>query len=124
MSEIDNNLPVEEDDGDEIITDIVTVVDDDGNEHTFEELDRIETEDGNYYVALVENFDDKLGKPDILDSPAELLFLRVKEEEAEDGEIECYLEEIDNDDEYEKVAKIFTERLGDYYDIVDDYMGD
>ena len=37
--------------------DIVSVVDEDGVEHIFEELDRIETEDGKF-VALLPVYDD------------------------------------------------------------------
>ena len=33
--------------------DIVSVTDEEGVEHFFEELDRIETDDGNKYVALI-----------------------------------------------------------------------
>ncbi|MFY9197730.1 MAG: DUF1292 domain-containing protein, partial [Acutalibacteraceae bacterium] len=56
--------------------DIITVVDEDGKEHIFEELDRIETDEGRY-VALIPVYDDS---EEILDDDGELIILRVIEE--------------------------------------------
>ena len=124
MADLDKNLPETPDTGEDFESDIITVIDDNGKEYSFEELDRIELDNGKKYVALVEDFSDKVGDPAILESSAELFFLRVIEEEGENGAIEFFLEEIDDDDEYEEVASIFTERLGDYYDIAETYMGE
>ena len=65
--------------------DIVSVVDEDGVEHTFEELGRIETDDARY-VALLPVYDEA---EEILEDDGELIILKVSEE---DGE--TYLEPI------------------------------
>lgn len=88
--------------------DIVSVVDEDGVEHTFEELDRIETDDARY-VALLPVYDEA---EDILDDDGELIILKVNEE---DGE--TYLEPIENEDEFNEIGSIFEERLSDLFDI-------
>ena len=88
--------------------DIVSVVDEDGVEHTFEELDRIETDDARY-VALLPVYDEA---EDILDDDGELIILKVNEEEGE-----TYLEPIENEDEFNEIGSIFEERLSDLFDI-------
>ena len=88
--------------------DIVSVVDEDGVEHTFEELDRIETDDARY-VALLPVYDEA---EDILDDDGELIILKVSEE---DGE--TYLEPIEDEDEFNEIGSIFEERLSDLFDI-------
>ncbi|MBR5754159.1 MAG: DUF1292 domain-containing protein [Clostridia bacterium] len=87
---------------------LITVQDDDGNEHTFEELDRIETDQGRY-VAMLPTFD---SEEEMLESDNELIILRVFEE----GD-ETFLEAIDNDDEFDEVAEIFEARLADLFEI-------
>ena len=79
--------------------DIVSVVDEDGVEHTFEELDRIETDDARY-VALLPVYDEA---EDILDDDGELIILKVNEE---DGE--TYLE---HDEEHYKLLVTRDNRL-------------
>lgn len=88
--------------------DIVSVVDEDGVEHTFEELDRIGTDDARY-VALLPVYDEA---EDILDDDGELIILKVNEE---DGE--TYLEPIEDEDEFNEIGSIFEERLSDLFDI-------
>ena len=88
--------------------DIVSVVDEDGVEHTFEELDRIETDDARY-VALLPVYNEA---EDILDDDGELIILKVNEE---DGE--TYLEPIEDEDEFNEIGSIFEERLSDLFDI-------
>lgn len=83
--------------------DIVTVVDDDGKEHTFEELDRIETDDGSRYVALLPVFDDDV---EILEDDGDVLILKVLEEDGEN-----YLVQIDDDEEFEQIGNIIEDRL-------------
>lgn len=91
--------------------DIVSVVDEDGVEHTFEELDRIETDEGRY-VALLPVYDEA---EDILEDDGELIILRVSEE---DGE--TYLEPIEDEDEFNEIGEIFEERLCNLFDIEDE----
>lgn len=94
---------------DDIFTgDLVTVVDDDGTEHVFEELDRIETDDGCRYVALLPVYDDDVS---ILDDDGDVLILKVLEE---DGE--SYLIQIENEDEFNEIGNIFEDRLIDKYE--------
>ena len=87
--------------------DIVSIVDEEGKEHVFEELDRIETDNGRY-VAL-------LPIPENPKKPSEeddaLILLKVIEE---NGEI--YLTPIEEDDEFNEVGQIFEERLSDMFE--------
>ena len=87
---------------------IVSVVDEEGVEHTFEELDRIETDDGRY-IALLPIYDDA---EEILDGDGELIILSVVEDE--DGEI--YLEPIEDEKLFDKIGKVFEERLEDLFE--------
>lgn len=91
--------------------DIVSVVDEDGVEHTFEELDRIETDDGKF-VALLPVYDEA---EEIIDSDGELIILQVTEE---DGEF--YLEPIEDDKLFDKIGKLFEERLADIFEFDDE----
>lgn len=93
---------------DEYGPDIVSVVDENGVEHTFEELDRIETDDGRF-IALLPVYDEA---EEILDGDGELIILTVTEDE--DGEI--YLEPIENEELFNKVGKLFEERLEDIFE--------
>jgi len=95
--------------------DIVSVVDEDGKEHVFEELDRIETDNGRY-IALTPLYD---GVEDVLEDDGELIILKVEEE---DGE--TYLSPIENDEEYNEIGSIFEERLADLFDFEDETPDD
>lgn len=97
---------------DEYGPDIVSVVDEEGVEHTFEELDRIETDDGKF-VALLPVYDEA---EEILDSDGELIILAVNEDEA--GEI--YLEPIEDEKLFDKIGNLFEERLADYFEFEDE----
>lgn len=91
--------------------DIVTVIDENGVEHTFEELDRIETDTAKY-VALLPVYDEA---EEILDDDGELIILRVSEENGE-----TYLEPIEDDDEFNEIGKIFEDRLEDLFSFDDE----
>ena len=102
MSKQNNNLPETEDYG----NDYVTLVDENGKETEFEIVDSL-VSDNNEYCALIpvetsENIDSDNG---------ELVILKVIEENGEE-----FLDEIEDDDEYESIAEIFMERLEDLYD--------
>lgn len=88
--------------------DIVSVVDEEGVEHTFEELDRVETDDGRF-IALLPIYDEA---EEILDGDGELIILSVVEDE--DGE--TYLEPIEDEELFNTVGKLFEERLADYFE--------
>ena len=87
--------------------DIVTVVDDDGKEHDFEELDRIETEDGNKYVALLPVYDDI----SVLEDDGDVLILKVLEENGEN-----FLVQIEDEDEFNEIGNIIEDRLIEKYE--------
>lgn len=91
--------------------DIVSVVDENGAEHTFEELDRIETDDGRY-VALLPVYTEA---EEILEDDGELIILKVSEENGE-----TYLEPIEDEEEFNEIGMIFEERLADLFDIQED----
>lgn len=88
-------------------SDIVSVVDEDGKEHVFEELDRIETDEGRF-VALLPCYEDAA---DMLNDSGELIILKVTEE---DGE--TYLSQIEDDELFRKIGEEFEKRLSEYYD--------
>ncbi|NLB36647.1 MAG: DUF1292 domain-containing protein, partial [Clostridiales bacterium] len=90
--------------------DIVSVGDEEGKEHIFEELDRIETDDAKY-VALAPVYDDA---EQVIEDDGELIILQVDEE---DGEI--YLSPIEDEEKFNEIGKIFEERLADIYDFND-----
>lgn len=87
--------------------DIVSVIDEDGVEHIFEELDRIETDDSRY-VALLPVYDEA---EDILDDDGEIIILKVEEEKNGD----TYLCPIEDSEEFDDIQKIFEERLADLF---------
>jgi len=88
--------------------DIVSVVDEDGKEHVFEELDRVDY-NGGTYVALAP----LVGEADEdEDGDDELILLRVEEE---DGE--TYLSILEDEAEFDAVGKLFSERLGIPFDV-------
>lgn len=88
--------------------DLISVVDEEGVEHTFEELDRIETDDGRF-VALLPVYNEA---EEILDGDGELIILSVVEDE--DGEI--YLEPIEDEELFDEIGQIFEERLADLFE--------
>lgn len=87
---------------------IVSVIDEEGEEHIFEELDTLEIND-NEYVALLPVYDEE-----VIDEDGELIILRRNY----DGD-EIYLEPIENEDEFMKIGKMFEERLADMFDFND-----
>lgn len=88
--------------------DLVSVVDENGVQHTFEELDRIETDEGRF-IALLPVYDTA---EEIIDDDGELIILSVVEDE--DGEI--YLEPIEDEKLFNKIGDIFEERLEDLFE--------
>ena len=104
MSDVINNE-------NEFNPDLISVVDENGVEHVFEELDRIETDDGRF-IALLPVYQDA---EEILDDDGELIILSVVEDE--DGE--TYLEPIEDDKLFDEIGKIFEERLEDLFEFDD-----
>lgn len=91
--------------------DIVSVVDEAGKEHMFEELDRIETDKGRY-VALLPIYDDAAEQ---LQDDGDIIILQVTEENGE-----TYLSQIEDDDEFNEVGQLFEERLMDLFEEKED----
>lgn len=88
--------------------DIVSVTDENGVEHIFEELDRVETDDARY-VALTPYYDEA---SEIIEDDGELIILKVVEE---DGE--TYLEPIEDETEFDEIGEIFEKRLSELYEL-------
>ncbi len=87
--------------------DILTLMDENGVEHTFEVLD--EYDDGEKrYLALSPVYDNAA---DMLEDSADLVIMQVCEEDGEE-----FLETIEDDDELDAIADIFMKRLEENYD--------
>lgn len=86
--------------------DLVSVIDEDGVEHIFEELDRIETDNGRY-VALLPVYDEA---EDIIDDDGEIIILQVEEENGE-----TFLAPIEDQKVFDEIVQIFEERLQDLF---------
>ena len=93
---------------DEYGADLVTVLDDEGNQHQFELVDAIETDDGRY-VALLPVYEDP---SESVNDDGELIILEVAEENGEE-----ILVPIEDEGMFEELADIFEERLSDLYEI-------
>lgn len=91
--------------------DIVSVIDENGVEHTFEELDRIETDNGKY-VALLPIYEDA---QEVIDDDGELIILKVSEE---NGEV--FLEPIEDEKEFDEVGNLFEDRLSEMFSFEDE----
>ena len=89
---------------DEYGPDLVTVLDDDGNEL----MDAIETDDGRF-VALLPVYDDPSEE---LNDDGELIILSVDDSTGEE-----LLVQIEDDELFEEIAGIFEERLADLFEI-------
>ncbi len=86
--------------------DIVSVIDEDGVEHIFEELDRIETDNGRY-VALLPVYDEA---EDIIDDDGEIIILQVEEENGD-----TFLAPIEDEKIFNEIGEIFEDRLKDLF---------
>lgn len=89
--------------------DIISVTDEDGNEIEFELLERYETDDA-VYVAITEYRDDA---EDIVEADFEVIILKV----AEDDDGNEYLEEIQDEMEYEQVSDILMSMVEEKYEV-------
>ena len=98
----------------EMEKDLISLLDEEGHEHQFEIVDAVELEDQEY-LALVPVFDDPF---DSLEDSGQLVILRISEEEDDSGE--QFLEAIEDEDEYNRVAQLFMERLSDEFDFEDE----
>lgn len=88
--------------------DLVSLSDDEGKEYNFEVLDSFDEND-TQYVAMTP-YDDENELDEEIDGS--LVIMKVVEEDGEN-----YFVEIEDDDEYERIANEFVTRLQDYYEI-------
>ena len=89
---------------------LITLLDDDGNEHEFEVASVLEDGDTRY-VALVASYED----PDeLIEDDGELLILKAVEENGEE-----FLDSIEDEEEFNRISSIFVERLKDEFDFID-----
>ena len=96
----------------EYTPELITVLDEDGTEHIFEILDKIETENGKYAALLP--YDESEEESDDEESD-ELIILKVIEENDE-----FFLEPIEDDKEFNEIGEIFEERLSELFMFADD----
>ena len=89
--------------------DLLSVTDEDGNEIVFELLERYETDD-DVYVAITEYHD---VAEEIVEADYEVIILKVVYDENGDE----YLEEIQDDMEYEQVSDILMSMVEKKYDV-------
>ena len=79
---------------------LISLMDEEGNEHEFEFVDSLELE-GSEYVALIPVYDNPA---DSLEDDGELVVLKVMEENGEE-----YLEAIEDEDEFDEVAPSYEQ---------------
>ncbi len=88
--------------------DLMTLEDEEGNEHTFEVIDAADFKDERY-MAVVPYVEDPAK---MVEENMELIIMKVAEDDQ--GE---YLDIVDDDDELYEVSEMFAQRLKDMYDI-------
>ena len=91
---------------DEFEADLLTLIDDEGNEHEFEIIDELENDDG-HFMALVPTIQD----PEDVSADAETYY--IVEVVEEDGEEQ--LQEVEDDELLSKLADIFENRFNDAF---------
>ncbi len=91
--------------------DLVTLSDDEGNEFTLEVLDEADVDDA-HYVAMLPVYDDPA---DALNDSDPLVIMKQISEE--DGE---FFEEIEDEEEFNRIADFFSGRLSEIFDIEDE----
>ncbi len=96
MSEKEKEINEEEEMED---VDLISLLDDDGNEYEFEVLDEIDHKDGHYY-ALMPTFD--MPDQDIESGSTYMIFEAVEDENGDPQ-----LAEIDDEDLLDELAEIF-----------------
>ncbi|CAB1243145.1 conserved protein of unknown function [Ruminococcaceae bacterium BL-6] len=95
--------------------DVLTLVDDEGNEHEFEVLDVIDNDEGCFY-ALLPTFDDP---QESLESEGTYYIF-----EAIDQDGEQQLAEVEDDALLDRLAEIFESHFDELYDDEEDISGE
>ena len=94
--------------------DIISLMDEEGNQSEYKIVACAEL-DGVEYMALEPIIEDP--EEELMDA-AELVFLKVSEETDEDGE--AFLDTIQDDEEFERVAEVCRATLSEEYDSLDE----
>ena len=94
--------------------DIISLMDEEGNQSEYKIVACAEL-DGVEYMALEPIIEDP--EEELMDA-AELVFLKVSEETDEDGE--AFLDTIQDDEEFERVAEVFRDKLSEEYNFLDE----
>ena len=96
---------------DDFEADLIVLLDDDGEEHSFEIIDTLEHEDKTYYALypLFENPQDQV------EAEGEYYIFEVVEEDGEEQ-----LAEVEDDNLLDELDEIFTERFESLFDDVDE----
>ncbi|MGN0557172.1 MAG: DUF1292 domain-containing protein [Acutalibacteraceae bacterium] len=92
--------------------DLVSLSDDEGNEYNFEILDSYDEGDTQYVALTPYDSGEENENTVKLEDDGSLVIMKIVEEDGEN-----YFIEIEDDDEYERVANEFVTRLQDYYEI-------
>ena len=92
------------------------LIDEDGNEQVFEMLDTI-VEDGQRYFAFMPVEDESSEKPEGGDDEEEenVLVVLKEQPDPEGGEGDVILVSVDDDEEFDKIGKIFLDRLEEMF---------
>lgn len=98
-------------DNNEFKADLITLVDEDGEEHEFEILDVIENDEGCFY-ALLPNF---LSAEEELESSATYYIFESIEN---DGEFE--LAEVEDEELLDRLAQEFEDRFAELYEFTEE----
>lgn len=94
--------------------DLISLVDDDGKEYEFEILDSYDCDEG-HYIAIVPYMPEP---EEELQDEGDLMILKaVDDEEGDEGEF--YYAPIEDDAEFDRISRIFVNRLEEFYDIVE-----
>ena len=88
--------------------DILTVTDEDGQEHSFEVLDTVEYNDEQYFAVVPVGESEE----DLLQEDLNLVIMKITEEDGEE-----FLDIVDDDEEFYNIGEIFAQRLSDMYDV-------
>ncbi|MDL2325216.1 DUF1292 domain-containing protein [Ruminococcaceae bacterium OttesenSCG-928-A16] len=102
----DEQLPLEMEEDYE--PDILTLEDENGQEHTFEVIDAADI-NGSRYLAMVQYVEDAAAR---LEQDAEMLIMKVSELDGEE-----VLDLVDDDEELYQVSQAFYTRLSEVYNI-------
>ncbi|MEG0614168.1 MAG: DUF1292 domain-containing protein [Oscillospiraceae bacterium] len=88
--------------------DLYTLVDEEGKEQTFEMLDALE-QNGEKYYALVPYYPEDASQ--LAEDDGNLVILKAQIEDGEE-----ILESIEDDEEFEKIGKIFMDRIEEIFE--------